>query len=52
MATVDLDQYLTSVLKANKGNQSEIKLKAGNENFDLFTLYLENHRWMFQLSCL
>ena len=45
MATVDLDQYLTSVLKANKGNQSEIKLKAGNENFDLFTLYLENHNY-------
>ena len=45
MATVDLDQYLTSVLRANKGNQREIKLKAGNENFDLFTLYLENHNY-------
>lgn len=43
MAAVALDQYLTSVLKSNSTDKNEIKLEAGNPNFDLFTIYLENH---------
>lgn len=43
MAAVALDQYLASVLKSNPTDKNEIKLKAGNADFDLFTIYLENH---------
>lgn len=43
MAAVALDQYLMSVLKADMTGSSEVKLEAGNKDFDLFTIYLENH---------
>ena len=43
MTAVALDQYLMSVLKADKTGSNEVKLEAGNKNFDLFTIYLENH---------
>lgn len=43
MAAVALDQYLASVLKSNSTDKNEIKLEAGNPDFDLFTIYLENH---------
>lgn len=43
MAAVALDQYLASVLKSNSTDKNEVKLEAGNPNFDLFTIYLENH---------
>lgn len=43
MAAVALDQYLASVLKSNSTDTNEVKLEAGNPNFDLFTIYLENH---------
>ena len=43
MAAVALDQYLASILKSNSTDRNEIKLEAGNPDFDLFTIYLENH---------
>lgn len=43
MTAVALDQYLMSVLKADKTGSNEVKLEAGNKDFDLFTIYLENH---------
>ena len=43
MAAVALDQYLTSILRSNTKDTNELKLKSGNTNFDLFTIYLENH---------
>ena len=43
MAAVALDQYLASVLKSNITDTNEVKLEAGNPDFDLFTIYLENH---------
>src|SRR5699024_5342313 len=43
MVAVALDQYLASVLKSNSTDKNEIKLEAGNPDFDLFTIYLENH---------
>lgn len=43
MAAVALDQYLASVLKSNSTDKNEIKLEAGDPDFDLFTIYLENH---------
>ena len=43
MAAVALDQYLASVLKSSASDKNEIKLEAGNPDFDLFTIYLENH---------
>ncbi len=43
MAAVALDQYLASVLKSNITDKNEVKLEAGNPDFDLFTIYLENH---------
>lgn len=43
MAAVALDQYLASVLKSSSADTNEIKLDAGNPDFDLFTIYLENH---------
>lgn len=43
MAAVALDQYLASILKSNSTDRNEIKLEAGNPDFDMFTIYLENH---------
>lgn len=43
MAAVALDQYLISVLRSNTDDTNEIKLQTGNPDFDLFTIYLENH---------
>lgn len=43
MAAVALDQYLASILKSNSTDKNEIKLEAGNPDFDLFAIYLENH---------
>lgn len=43
MAAVALDQYLESILRSDRSGINEIKLKAGNPEFDLFTIYLENH---------
>lgn len=43
MAAVALDQYLTSVWRSHRDNKNEIKLPCGSPNFDLFTIYLENH---------
>lgn len=43
MAAVALDQYLESILKANHEDTNEIKIATGNQDFDLFTIYLENH---------
>ncbi|MCP9331107.1 hypothetical protein B8W86_08580 [Lactobacillus kefiranofaciens] len=43
MATVTLDQYLASILQSNPTDKNEIRLRAGNADFDLFTIYLENH---------
>lgn len=43
MPAVALDQYLASVLKSNITDTNEVKLEAGNPDFDLFTIYLENH---------
>lgn len=43
MVAVALDQYLASVLKSSASDKNEIKLEAGNPDFDLFTIYLENH---------
>lgn len=43
MAAVALDQYLASILNSNTDDTNELKLKSGNKNFDLFTIYLENH---------
>lgn len=55
MAAVALDQYLASILKSNSTDRNEIKLEAGNPDFDLFTIYLEIIilestviRWMYQ----
>lgn len=43
MAAVALDQYLASIINSNKENTNEIRLKNGNPDFDLFSIYLENH---------
>lgn len=43
MSALALDQYLTSVLRSNREDQNEVKLEAGQDNFDLFSIYLENH---------
>lgn len=43
MAALALDQYLDSVLRSSRSEQNEIKLKPGQANFDLFSIYLENH---------
>lgn len=43
MAAVALDQYLASVIHSGHSRTNELKLKAGNSGFDLFTIYLENH---------
>lgn len=43
MAAVALDQYLASILHSTNEDTNEIKLKNGNQDFDLFTIYLENH---------
>ncbi|RVU71082.1 MULTISPECIES: AraC family transcriptional regulator [Lactobacillus] len=43
MAAVALDQYLMSVIRSSSTSENEIRLKAGNSGFDLFTIYLENH---------
>lgn len=42
MTAVALDQYLISVLEADMTGSNEVKLEAGNQDFDLFTIYLEN----------
>lgn len=43
MAAVALDQYLASILRSNNEDTNEIKLKNGNPDFDLFSIYLENY---------
>lgn len=55
MSAVALDQYLISVLRSNMNDTNEIRLKNGNKNFDLFTIYLENdneglHRYTNDVS--
>lgn len=43
MVAVTLDQYLVSVLRSDRSGVNEISLQSGNDNFDFFTIYLENH---------
>ncbi len=43
MAALALDQYLMSVLRSDRNDKNEVKLKAGQKSFDLFSIYLENH---------
>ncbi|MDF7672863.1 AraC family transcriptional regulator [Lactobacillus sp. ESL0701] len=42
MAAVKLAQYLASILSSTNSDTNELRLKAEG-NFDLFTVYLENH---------
>lgn len=43
MAALALDQYLMSVLRSNRSDKNEVRLEAGQTDFDLFSIYLENH---------
>ena len=43
MATVKQEQYLTSVIDATTSDSNEIRLSPGSNDFDLFTINLENH---------
>ncbi|GFZ27624.1 helix-turn-helix domain-containing protein [Lactobacillus corticis] len=43
MAAVELTRYLESVLKSNYDDKNELKIPTTINQFDLFTLYLENH---------
>ncbi|MDF7682818.1 AraC family transcriptional regulator [Lactobacillus sp. ESL0679] len=43
MAAVKLAQYLASILSSTNSDTNELRLKAVGSNFDLFTVYLENH---------
>lgn len=42
MAAVKLEQYLASVLDSKKSDTNEIRIKPGNEDFNLFSAFLEN----------
>lgn len=43
MAAVKLEQYLASILDSTNAETNEVRLKPGSKNFNLFTVYLENH---------
>lgn len=43
MAAVKLEQYLASILDSTASDTNELRLKPGNKDFNLFTIYLENH---------
>lgn len=43
MVAVKLEQYLASILDSTTSDTNELRLKPGNEDFNLFTVYLENH---------
>lgn len=43
MAALALDQYLLSVIHSFNEDVNEIKITTKNSQFDLFTIYLENH---------
>lgn len=51
MATVALDEYLQTLLRKQGRDHNELTLPAGNSDFDLCTIYLENtnlgiHRYL------
>ncbi|MEB3365087.1 hypothetical protein SDC49_20630 [Lactobacillus sp. R2/2] len=39
MAAVKLEQYLASVLDSKKSDTNEIRIKPGNEDFNLFSAF-------------